>query len=240
MGMPISIEICDDRGVHMIEKAFSYFSTIDERFSTYKSQSEISRINRGEVRPEEFSEEMKEVLALAEKTKVECQGYFDIVTPQGIIDPSGIVKGFAIWRAGAILSQGGCENFFIDAGGDIESHGYNSSGLPWRVGIRDPFDPTKIVKIITPNGSGVATSGTYERGRHIYDPIRKTYALDDIISLTVIGSNVYEADRFVTAAFAMGRKGISLIEDTPNLEGYSIDQDGIATMTSGFEKFVSI
>ena len=61
----------------------------------------------------------------------------------------------------------------------------------------------------------------------------------DIVSLTVIGSNIYEADRFATAAFAMGNKGIDFIQATTNVEGYSIDRNGVATMTSGFEKFVS-
>jgi thiamine biosynthesis lipoprotein ApbE len=36
----------------------------------------------------------------------------------------------------------------------------------------------------------------------------------------------------------MGKKGIEFIERFPGLEGYMIDQDGIATATSGFEKFL--
>lgn len=239
MGMPISIEICDGTDMRVSEKVFSYFSEIDKRFSIYKAESEISRINRGEISSEEYSEEMKEVFALAEKTKEECQGYFDITTPEGVIDPSGIVKGFAIYRAGAILHSYGYENFYIEAGGDIESRGHNSSGTLWKVGIKDPFYPKQIIKIITPRGCGVATSGTYERGQHIYDPIRKIYLANDIISMTVLGANVYEADRFATGAFAMGRRGIDFIEDMPDLEGYSIDRNGMATMTTGFEKFVS-
>ncbi len=239
MGMPITIEICDfNADALIIEKAFSYFTRIDERFSTYKDGSEISRINRGEIREHDYSRDMKEVFSFAEKTKQETEGYFDIRTPDGYLDPSGIVKGLAIWQAGKILTEDGYKNFYIEAGGDIESRGHNSLGLPWRIGIKDPFDPTHIVKIIIPNGRGVATSGTYERGDHIYDPISKTQSGDGIVSITVIGANVYEADRFATAAFAMGSRGIVFMENTPNIEGYSIDVMGIATMTSGFEKYV--
>ena len=43
-----------------------------------------------------------------------------------------------------------------------------------------------------------------------------------------------EADRFATAAFAMGRDGICFIEQTPGLEGYVVDGNGRATLTSGF------
>ena len=213
--------------------------SVDMRFSTYKRESEISCINSGKILEHEYSREMIEVFTLAEKTKQETLGYFDIRTPGGYLDPSGIVKGLAIWRAGELIESAGYKNFYIEAGGDILSRGHNSKGLPWRVGIKDPFAPAQIVKVIIPNGAGVATSGTYERGKHIYDPIKKIPAEGDIVSITVIGVNVYEADRFATAAFAMGKEGIGFIEATPNIEGYSIDRNGIATMTSGFEKFIS-
>ncbi len=238
--MPISIEICDNNASdNLMERVFSHFIAVDLRFSTYKIESEISQINRGEILEHNHSTEMREVFLLAEKTKQETGGYFDIRTPDGQLDPSGIVKGLAIWRAAEIISLAGCQNFYVEAGGDIESRGHNSLGMPWHVGIKNPFDPMHIVKVIIPNGSGVATSGTYERGEHIYDPIKKTPAVGEIISMTVIGSNVYEADRFATGAFAMGKRGIAFIEASPHLEGYSIDLNGIATMTSGFEKFVS-
>jgi thiamine biosynthesis lipoprotein len=62
--------------------------------------------------------------------------------------------------------------------------------------------------------------------------------LQDIVSLTVIGPNVYEADRFATAAFAMGKRGIYFIEQLPGFEGYMIDAAARATFTSGFERYV--
>ena len=90
-----------------------------------------------------------------------------------------------------------------------------------------------------PRGRGIATSGTYVRGRHIYDPHRPALQITDIVSLTVIGSDVLEADRFATAAFAMGKAGLYFIEELPCLEGYVVDSNGIATQTSGFRAFVS-
>ena len=83
---------------------------------------------------------------------------------------------------------------------------------------------------------GIATSGTYIRGDHIYDP-HTGRTTDDIISLTVVGPNVCEADRFATGAYAMGEKGIQFIEERAGLEGYMIDKNGMATMTSGFSKY---
>ena len=113
---------------------------------------------------------MREVLALAEQTKRETGGYFDIRRPDGTLDPSGIVKGWAIRNAAAIIAASGVRDFFIEAGGDIQSSGTNASGKPWSVGIRNPFNADEIIKVVYPRGRGVATSGTYVRGQHIYDP----------------------------------------------------------------------
>ncbi len=101
---------------------------------------------------------------------------------------------------------------------------------------RNPFKPNEIVKTVHVGSEGVATSGTYVRGEHIYDP-KDGKAVSDIVSLTIIGPNIYEADRFATAAFAMGSRGIHFIEKLPDLEAYMINKKGIATMTTGFEKY---
>lgn len=235
MGMPITVDIVGSDGGRLHDLAFGYFDAIDRRFSTYKAESEISAINGGVLQPADYSDEMREVLALAETTRWETDGYFDIRRPDGSIDPSGIVKGWAIRNAARLLKAAGATDFFVDAGGDIESSGRNAEGAEWRVGIRHPFDPQAIVKVVYPRGRGVATSGSYVRGQHIYDPHRPGRSLTEIVSLTVIGGDVLEADRFATAAFAMGAAGIGFIEAVQGLEGYSIDAAGIATMTSHFE-----
>ena len=85
----------------------------------------------------------------------------------------------------------------------------------------------------------MATSGTYVRGQHIYNPKNSDQPVTGIVSLTVIGPDIYEADRFATAAFAMGPAGIIFIEQLAGFEGYMIDPNGLATYTSGFERYVS-
>jgi thiamine biosynthesis lipoprotein len=185
----------------------------------------------------QFSPEMKEIFALAEKTRMESGGYFNILTPAGNYNPSGIVKGWAILNASKILLSVGFKNFYVDGGGDIQTHGKNNSGVPWSVGIKNPFEQEQIVKVIYPGNRGVATSGTYIRGQHIYNPLGREEAITEIVSLTVIGPDVCEADRFATAAFAMGKKGIYFIEEMDGLEGYLIDNKGTGTGTSGFAKY---
>jgi thiamine biosynthesis lipoprotein len=237
MGMPITVDIGGASDAALVDTVFDYFEHIDRRFSTYRADSEISAINRGDLPIRDWSGEMMDVLTLAAQTKNETDGYFDIREPDGSLDPSGIVKGWAIRNAAGIVQRAGVGDFFIEAGGDIQSCGRNASGLDWSVGIRNPFNADEIIKIVYPRGHGIATSGTYVRGQHIYNPRAVADPIIDIVSLTVIGADVFEADRFATAAFAMGRDGILFLEQTPGLEGYVIDSNGRATPTSGFGAF---
>ncbi len=240
MGMPIDIEIVGEGAQEALETAFAYLVAVDERFSTYKEDSEISHINRHShiLENVRMSEEMQEVFDIAEKTKKETNGYFDIRQPSGLIDPSGIVKGWAIKNTAALIKKMGFENYFVNAGGDIAMGGTNAEGEEWSVGIRNPFNVNEIVKVVYPRGKGIATSGSYIRGDHIYNPHQPEEVIKDIVSITVIGPDVLEADRFATAAFAMGKDGIAFIEQLPGFEGYAIDAKGIATMTSGFGTYI--
>ena len=236
--MHVTVEVKDANPEPAIAQVFEYFKKIDRRFSTYKDDSEISRFNRGEILEKDLSLEMREVFELAEKTKQETIGYFDIKKPDGTIDPSGLVKGWAIWRAAQLIGSQGYKYFFIDLGGDIQTQ--TPPGVqPWSVGIRNPFNKEEIIKILSVTHHGVATSGTYERGEHIYNPVNPSLKSDDIVSLTVIAQNIYEADRFATAAFAMGRAGIEFIEKQKRLEGYMVLKDKTALQTSGFQQFVA-
>jgi len=239
MGMTITVEIADDFAKESeIDMVFAYFESVEKRFSVFKDDSEITLINKGKINQSQYSEDMKAVFALAEKTKKETNGYFDIVTPGGKYNPSGLVKGWAIHNASFLLLEKGFKNFYIEAGGDIQVYGINGQGTKWSVGIQNPFDPSQIVKVIRLKDMGIATSGSYRRGQHIYDPHNTNEPLAEIVSVSVIGPNVYEADRFATAVFAMGAKGINFIENLRGFEGYMIDKDGMAIQTSDFVRYL--
>ncbi len=238
MGMPVTVEVVGDADGRAAETAFQYFVEVDRRFSPYKPDSELSAMNRGELASRELSAEMHEILGLAELTRHETMGYFDIRRPDGRVDPSGLVKGWAIRNAARRVEAGGHRSYCIEAGGDIQCRGLNARGQRWRVGIRSPFVADEVVKVLVPGDGGVATSGAYVRGDHIYDPHGGAGA-GRLASVTVVAPDIYDADRFATAAFAMGTKGIDFIEAVHGLEGYAIDGDGVATLTSGFSRIVA-
>lgn len=238
MGMPITVEIADasarpaDIGV-----VFEYFTIVDHTFSTYKTDSEISRINRGEIKITDASAAVQRVFKLSEETRITTNGYFNIRRGNQY-DPSGLVKGWAVRNAAELLERRGFGNFSIDAGGDLQVKGLNGESQPWRIGIRNPLRPDQIIKVVRLLDRGIATSGTYLRGQHIYNPHRPDDPLLDVVSITVIGPDVYEADRFATAAFAMGNDGINFIAGLSGFAGYQVDRNGLATMTPGFENYV--
>lgn len=238
MGMPITIEVAESKAAESdVANIFDYFASVDRVFSPYRKDSEISRLNAREITKMQVSADVRQILQLADDTKKESRGYFNI-EHNGKIDPSGIVKGWAIFNAASLLKEHGFSNFYIDAGGDIQVFGKNEKGTDWTVGIRNPFNRDEIVKVVHVTNKGIATSGLYIRGQHIYNPHQPDSPITDISSMTVIGPNIYDADRFATAAFAMGVKGIQFIEKLPGYDGYMIDAKGIATMTSRFERFV--
>jgi thiamine biosynthesis lipoprotein len=236
MGMPITIEVLGRDSNQEIEKVFAYFKAVDARFSTYKATSEISKVNEG-LPEAQWSRQMKTVMNLCEETKKLTKGYFDI-NHNGKLDPSGLVKGWAIYHGAQLLTDSGLSDYYIEAGGDIQTSGRAARGEPWTVGIRNPFKNQEIIKAVRLDNQGMATSGSYIRGQHIYDPLHQDREITGVVSLSVIGPNVYEADRYATAAFAMGSTGIGFLEATPGLEGYMVNEDKVATYTSGFERYV--
>jgi len=240
MGMPITVVIpdgqCDDPDAATTE-LFDYFRTVDERFSPYKPDSEVSRIDRGELDPGAASADMQEIIRLSEDTKRITDGYFDVWF-DGHFNPSGLVKGWSILRASHLLDARGLDSYCVDAGGDMEVRGHETGSDPWRIGLRNPFDPNTIIRVMALENRGVATSGTYIRGDHIYDPRSGTRA-NAIASMTIVAPNVYEADRLATAAFAMGTGGIEFIASIPTCEGYMVDLAGMATFTPGFARYLA-
>ena len=238
MGMPITVEVVDATSLDPMTRVFQLFEAVDARFSTYRADSEISRFNRGEVSDAELSAEMVDVFTLAKATETESQGFFNMRRADGTRDPSGIVKGWAIKKAADQLSAEGCKNFYVDAGGDIQVRGRNQEGEDWRVGLRSPFQLSDIIKVVAPRGQGIATSGSYIRGAHIWNPHAPRETPSDVLSLTVIGPDVLEADRFATAAFAMGADGIYFIESLPGFEAYQVNARGMATQTTSFQDYV--
>lgn len=235
MGMPVTLMV-HDRALsdEQIKKVFAIFTDIDKKYSPYKESSEVSRLAKIPPLKRHYSHELAGILKLAEETKRSTKGYFD-VEHNSVFDPSGIVKGWAIQKAADTLSRW-THDFYIEAGGDIQVSGTNEEGSPWHIGVRNPFERSEHVVTVRLEDAAIATSGTAIRGAHIYDPINNS-KLTSVVSISVIAPRIVDADRMATAAFAMGERGIYFIENLPGYEAYMINEQEVATQTTGWEKY---
>jgi thiamine biosynthesis lipoprotein len=207
MGMPIVLDVRDERpDAGAVARMWDSLRRADAVFSTYKPDSEISRIDRGELALEDASPAVREVLDRCEQLREETRGYFDAHAAGRGLDPSGLVKGWAVDRACAVLDEAGFVNYALNAGGDMRLSGRAVPDLRWRVGIQHPFAKDKVAAVVEANDLAVATSGEYERGQHVFDPHTRRPP-SGVLSVTVTGPDLATADAYATAAFAMGAAG---------------------------------
>jgi thiamine biosynthesis lipoprotein len=234
--MPVSIDV-RDHGVSesAIDDAFSWLRVVDATFSTYKDDSEISRLNRGELAPDDASPEVRWVLDECERLRDRTGGYFDARFGEDGVDPSGLVKGWSVDRAGVILAGAGATTFSIYAGGDILTRGYPEPERSWRVGIQHPYVSHGIAAVVRSNDLALATSGQYERGDHVLDP-HTGAPPEGVLSVTVTGPVLGTADAYATAAFAMGADGPPWTATLDGYEAMTILADGTVLSTAGFPK----
>lgn len=191
-----------------VDRVDEYFHKVDKDFSTYKSDSEVSRIRRGELEVTDASEDVIKVWQLCEHARELTLGAFDPWKVDGGFDPSGLVKGWAAEVAAKMLVGAGVESVLINAAGDLVLRGGQLSNgtemKPWNVGISSPDDVNQIVKTFDVNDGSVATSGDYEKGAHIIDPHTGLIAIG-ARSASVVGPDGALCDALATALMVDGR-----------------------------------
>jgi thiamine biosynthesis lipoprotein len=218
MGMPVVVDVRDEVvDGDALARMFEWLRFADATFSTYKDDSEISRLNRGELALADAHPDVREVLDRCEALRVETGGYFDVrAAAVDAIDPSGLAKGWAVDRAAAILVDAGLRNFAVNVAGDLRLRGRAVPEPYWSVGIQHPLEPESIAAVVEANDLAVATSGAYARGDHVLDPHTRRPPVG-VLSVTIVGPELATADAYATAAFAMGEAGVHW---TARLRGY--------------------
>lgn len=215
MGMPISLALRgrhggDEVGERAWQEALAELRWADEVFSTWRPDSQVSRLGRGELTLDECDPVVAEVLRLGDDAKASSHGAFDVWLPDadGVrrLDPSGVVKGWAVDRAVAPLLALADTDVCLSAGGDMVCHVADPDGEAWMVGIEDPLDPTRLVAQVPVHRGAVATSGSAHRGTHVVDA-RSGESPRELASVTVIGAHLTSVDIDATSALALGLDG---------------------------------
>jgi len=234
MGMPISVDVrhpsVPDAAV---DDVFSWLRHVDDVFSTYKEDSEISRLGRGDLAVERCSAEVRGVLDLCEELRRATDGYFDVRADHGWLDPSGVVKGWSVEAASAMLAGAGSTNHCINAAGDIRVRGEPEPGRRWQIGVLHPRHPDALTAVVSVRDAAVATSGTYERGLHVFDP-HTFLPADELASVTVVGPDLTLADAYATAALARGLTAPAWLASLPDYDALVVDASGSCWSTPGF------
>jgi FAD:protein FMN transferase len=240
MGMPVIVDLRDrDVPEEAVDELFEWLHWVDATFSTFKPESEICRIDRGELALEDAHPEVRAVLARCELLERETGGYFSLrAGPDGRLDPAGLVKGWAVDRAAAILEAHGAANYAVNAGGDIRLRGGPLPADRWRIGIQHPLRRDRIAAVVETRDLAIATSGAYERGEHVFDPHTHVPPAG-VLSVTIVGPDLATADAYATTAFAMGQRGAQWTSTLDGYEGLTIladpsGEDGRVLLTPGF------
>jgi thiamine biosynthesis lipoprotein len=239
MGTVISLYLPDGGAdAAAADAAFAWFHEVDDRFSPFDPDSEVGRLMRGEVSPARVSSDLAEVLEIADAVEVLSGGAFDIRghRADGAPDPTGVVKGWSVDRAAAILASAGIDRFYLGAGGDVVVRGGQESGVRWRVGVAHPFAPDAVALVLQADELAVATSGSTERGHHISDG-RTGASVDELLTVTVAGPELTRADAYATAAFALGLEGLRWVDALPGYAAAGITHDARLITTRGLDRY---
>lgn len=221
-----------------IDAAFEVLHDVDRRFSLYREDSELGRLAVGALREADLSADVRWVLAACDDLARTSNGAFDARRHRrdGIVDPSALVKGWAVEEAAQQLAAAGAVNLLVAAGGDIVTRGEAAPAMPWRIGIRHPDDAAHIAAVLSTHSNAIATSGMYERGEHITDP-RTGAAPRGLVSLTVVGPDLTWADAYATAGFVMGLDGLAWIDAHPGYGALAITESREVVWTPVIDRF---
>ncbi len=167
-----------------------------------------------------------------------------LTDPEMSLDVGAIAKGYATEQVARIAEENGIESCLISVGGNVRSIGIREDGIPWKVGIQNPFDEEgEDIRTVGLSDRSLVTSGIYERyyivnGKqyhHIIDP-DTLFPAEYFESISVLTTDSGMADALSTSVFNLPfEKGLALIESLPDTEALWVFHDGTVKMSSHFE-----
>jgi thiamine biosynthesis lipoprotein len=230
MGTVFSLVFAEPVTADLLAAVDGELRRTDRVFSPWRRDSEVSRLGRGELRLGDCTPEVVEVFSRCADAEAETRGYFT-ARFRGGLDPTGLVKGWAVERVSRLLSDAGSTAHVVNGGGDVLALG--PPGHAWRIGVVDPRASGALLGVVAASSITVATSGNAERPGEIVDPFTRRPALD-VLAVTVACADLVRADAAATAAVAMGRDCRGWLAEAPDLEALVVAADGAVWVTAGF------
>jgi thiamine biosynthesis lipoprotein len=238
MGTVVSLDVSDADAAAPVELVERVFADADARFSLYREDSELSRINAGGFGLLDASPELREAYELASDWRVRTGGAFTPTRPDGLLDLNGVVKALAMRDAGSVLDDAGCRDWTLVVGGDLLASGSGSGGAPWVTGVVDPADRTALlcaIELREPRRA-MATSGAAERGDHIW----LVGMAPEYLQVTVVADDILTADVLATAIVAGGESMLRAACGRWDIDVLTVDVAGGLTATPGFRAALAV
>jgi thiamine biosynthesis lipoprotein len=219
-------ELPDDYD-EIVDSAVGFLHQVDSWFSTYRADTPITMLRNG-LQPEQLMPRVvREVLDACRDARRRTGGAFDPWAVRGGVDPSGYVKGWAAGRVADRLVHAGLDNVCVNAAGDLACRGQQAPGESWAIGILNPYDTQQVVEVVRIEDGAIATSGLYERGRHVVDPRTGSTGVR-CDQATVVGPDAGLADALATAALVEGAACAAWFADLPAWSVHLVT-DGVAS-----------
>ena len=230
---------------HVMARAVAKLHEADETFSLYKPDSPLSKLSRGEASVAQLPPVVEHVWNLCEEWEKTTGGYFSPFTLKHTFDPSGFVKTWAAQQAIDVLLTEGVTDFTLNSGGDVWLSDELAVDHDWKVGISTPVSIASadaglltVIDLKGTNYRAVATSGTAERGQHIWNPQSASIAESELVQVSVIAKDLVTADIWATAAFAEGPGALNRIAKQEGVEALFVFNDGRIDGTNGFAELL--
>ena len=226
MGVNFTFDVRDPRfHAASLDGAVAWLHWVDRTFNPERPESAVSQLAAGTIELGDVPEEVTEVLDLCVEVEQETDGYFSPLYGDRL-DPSGMVKGWAVERASEMLVLAGSRAHCINGGGDVRVVGEAAPGRSWSIGIADPSRPGMVITAVSGTDMAVATSGTSGRGQHINDPHTQELVESTTASVTVVGPELIRADAYATAACAMGDKAYDWLSSLTDYSSVVVSEAG--------------
>ncbi|MUN07093.1 FAD:protein FMN transferase [Agromyces luteolus] len=244
MGTVVSVIVGADaaHGDAAVAATAAVFARWEARCSLFDPRSELSRVGRGELALVDASAEVRDAYALALHWRDATDGAFTPHRGDGLIDLNGVVKALAVEEAGEALDRAGFAGWAIGAGGDVlvaaTPAGPDGGGLP--IGIVDPADRSTLlsrIDIDPPRRRAVATSGSVERGDHIWT--LPGSGPSPFGQVSVAAAELVAADVLATAIVAGGRPSLDDLADRHDIDVLAVMRDGGLLATPGWPRRAS-
>jgi len=233
MGTVVSVHVMGDPDPEVFADAadacFAHLRRADRVFPTYRDDSDVMRLRRGELAPQDADPWVADVADACARAEAETGGLFS-ATWSGQWDPTGYVKGWAVEGAArahlaSLVAQPGVVAAGINAGGDMQLFTAPGADWTWNVGIADPGASARVLATVGVRDGAVATSGPGERGSHIVDP-RTGRPAAGVASATVVAAGLADADLWATAAVVAGFDDLGWLPRAGASRGMIVAEDG--------------